>query len=147
MPSGWGVYYVVFLSAVLALVIPAFLYVFSWLVRARNPANQGAVKPEAPETQKEAERARSRRMNTRFFLGVNVALALMNAALILIPCVAMLHHFSGREGAERALASIVTITVFSALGLFYAARKGDMAWLRSFRDHQDLSGLPEEEPR
>lgn len=144
MPSGWGVYYVVFLSAVLALVIPALLYLFSWVVRTRGPVQAIEIRPEVAQ---EAERARSRRMNTRFFLGVNVALALMNAALILIPCVAMLHHFSGRDGAERALASIVTISVFSALGLFYAARKGDMAWLRSFRDSQDYSGLPDEEVR
>jgi hypothetical protein len=42
------------------------------------------------------------------------------------------------------LVAIVTIAGFAAIGLLYAARKGDLGWLRSFRA---TDPKPEGEPQ
>src|SRR5690242_6120879 len=89
MPSGWDVYYVVFLSALLALAIPMTLAAISFFVSPQK------TKQITPEKVLHEELARSRladhRVNTRFFLAANAALILMTLILILIPCVGVLH--------------------------------------------------------
>lgn len=136
MPSGWGVYYVVFLSALLALGIPAVLALLSHLVSTRRA---GGSKPGADavlSAQQPIELDKSslgRRMNTRFFLSANASLVLITLGLVLIPCAGILQPETGRAGILRGLIAIVSIAGVAALGLLYSARKGDLNWLNSFR--------------
>lgn len=132
MPSSWDVYYVVFLSAFLALAVPALLALVSRAVRSgkRSPV-------ETPSPIEHAEAPRNhlgRRINARFFLGVNAALVLITLGLALIPCVGILQNPETVGGAGRTLVAIITLAGFAGMGLFYSATKGDLSWISSYRD-------------
>jgi NADH:ubiquinone oxidoreductase subunit 3 (subunit A) len=136
MPSGWDVYYIVFLSALLALGIPAALAVVSYIVspqikgrKQRALKDFNTVLADATEINKTAL---GQKMNARFFLAVNAALILITLMLALIPCVGMLQPGTDHEGLLHGLIAIVSIALFAALGLLYSARKSDLGWLKSF---------------
>lgn len=134
--NGWDVYYVVFLSAVLALGIPAVLKLISYIFVSRSGAARNPGSPSLQVTtplsvaqldpRHDSQELGGRRVNTRFFLGANAALTLVALSLLLAPNVVSVQH-------DRGLIAIVTLSSFAALGLFYSARKGDLHWLRSFR--------------
>ena len=135
MPNGWDVYYIVFLSAGLALSIPLCLGVLSLFIAPRGrekiksqPEPTAAIAPltESPTTL-------GRKMNPRFFLGLNAAFLLIVLALALVPCVGVLQKGTSRGDWLRGLINIIVIALCMGLGLFYAARKGDLSWLRSFK--------------
>lgn len=75
-----------------------------------------------------------RRVNVRFFLAVNIALALFAMMLLLAPLV------SAREGSPIQVAlAIFVITALGALVVLYANRKGDLGWLQSsFRQSPEV---------
>jgi hypothetical protein len=136
MPSGWDVYYIVFLSAFLALGIPAALALVSYVVspqikgrKQRTLKDFNAVLADATETN---QTILGQKMNARFFLAANAALVLITLMLALIPCVGMLQPGTDHDGLLRGLTAIVTIASFAALGLLYSARKSDLGWLKSF---------------
>jgi NADH:ubiquinone oxidoreductase subunit 3 (subunit A) len=133
MPSSWDVYYVVFLSALLALGVPAMLGLFSYLVSAERKKSTSAEKSQsAPKGGASSELLR-RKINARFFLGVNAALILMAIGLILIPCTGMLQQATDRGTFLRCLVAIVSLAAFCGLGLLYSSRKGDLSWVQSFQ--------------
>jgi NADH:ubiquinone oxidoreductase subunit 3 (subunit A) len=142
MPSGWDVYYVVFLSALFALGIPAALSLVSRSLAARGAPRTAARAQDSPEAP--AASSVGRKLNTRFFLGANASLLLITLALVLIPCISGLQ--ARPDGAQSAaglrwvVASVVSLAVFASLGLFYASRKGDLDWLRSFRGEVEAPG-------
>lgn len=132
MPSSWNVYYVIFLSAVLALAIPAILALASYLVSAgkvKKKLNR-EVLDEIPSVN---ETLLGRRINARFFLGVNAALILITLILVIVPCAGQLQANHNKIGLLRALVAIITIAGFAALGLLYSVKKGDLSWLESFQ--------------
>lgn len=139
MPSGWDVYYIVFLSAVLALGIPAALAVVSYVVSPPGQKIKGrkqqplkgfnAVLADATETNKTQL---GQKMNARFFLAINAALVLITLMLALVPCVGLIQPGTDHEGLLHGLVAIVSIAGFAALGLLYSARKSDLGWLRSY---------------
>ena len=136
MPSGWDVYYIVFLSAVLALGIPAALAVVSYIVSPRVKGRKQRALKDFNTVLADAtvanETVLGQKMNARFFLAANAALVLITLMLALIPCVGMLQPGNDQEGLFRGLIAIVTIASFAALGLLYSARKSDLGWLKSF---------------
>lgn len=139
MPSSWDVYYVVFLSALLALGVPAMLGLFSYLVSAergnlakRDKSSESKASKKPVKNAATAELLR-RKINARFFLGVNAALILMAIALILIPCTGMLQQATDRETFLKCLVAIVSLATFCGLGLLYSSRKGDLSWVQSFQ--------------
>ena len=130
MPSGWDVYYLVFLSSALALGIPAALTGLSILSRSKGraaPRSEGESIREFHQPKVETETRLGRRLNTRFFLGADIALLLIASGLLLIPCVSLVHS------DFRGLVGVLSLAVFSTLGLLYAARKGDLDWLKSYK--------------
>lgn len=130
MPSGWDVYYVVFLAAALSLSVPAALSLVSSVLRSRTglPARRRMEPPELGGTKVAPSTELGRRLNTRFSRATNAALLLTAVGLILIPCV-------GEGGlSNRGLVAILSLSVFGGLGLLYAGRKGDLDWLKSFQD-------------
>jgi NADH:ubiquinone oxidoreductase subunit 3 (subunit A) len=56
----------------------------------------------------------------------------MALALELIPCAITLQG-ENQEGLLKGLIAILSLAIFSILGLLYAIRKGDMGWLSSFQ--------------
>lgn len=148
MPSSWDVYYVVFLSAVLALGIPAILAAISYLVSPRRRLKSGVApladkrselaSPEGSPfalTPVENRVALGRRINARFFLGVNASLVLITLVLALIPCAGMIQPREVSSGVLlKGLIAIITIALFAILGLLYSARKGDLSWITSYQE-------------
>lgn len=150
MPSGWDVYYIVFLSAGLALGIPAALTLVSLVVSGGQRARK-AVPAFSPSDTPPAVSERGvlgHKINTRIFLGANAALVLIALALALVPCVIDIHdlkpdHGLGDEAVIlRGLVAIVSVALFAAMGLLYAARKGDLSWLKSFQERAPKSEDP-----
>ena len=90
MSSGWDVYYIVFLAALLSLGFPATLWVISFIIAPRQFKWRFGLKKKAGRTVSEGVRflttgrEGSRRINTRFFLAVNVATILILLALIYV---------------------------------------------------------------
>lgn len=141
MPSSWNVYYVIFLSAVLALGIPASLALISSVVSPRARRGFWSWKSGATRVLDESIRTNEsvlgKKINARFFLGMNSALVLITFMLALIPCAGMIHAGSSKTGLLRAVVALVTVTAFAALGLLYSIRKGDLSWLRTYQKQDD----------
>ncbi len=140
MPSGWDVYYVVVLSALLALGIPIFLRLVSGLIIRRRPQPSGPVNPLLKGKTEEPRSVLARRINTRFFLAANASLVLVALALTLVPCVDAIQAAGEGQDLARILGSIVTLAALAACALLYSARKGDLNWLKSLREDK----LPKE---
>jgi NADH:ubiquinone oxidoreductase subunit 3 (subunit A) len=130
MNSSWDSYYVVFLSAILSLGIPATLAAISFVFfhkekeKERKLFKVHGAKPNRTIL--------GQRINVRFFLAANAALILIVLALELVPCATTLQS-DNREGLLKGLISIVSLAGFAVLGLLYSVRKGDMGWLSSFQ--------------
>ncbi|OFZ20100.1 MAG: hypothetical protein A2X94_09320 [Bdellovibrionales bacterium GWB1_55_8] len=131
MPSGWDVYYVVFLSAFLALAIPCALWIGSAFFKQRS----GVLASESESSPRTDDGFVNKKVNARFFLAANASLTLIALALALIPCVGTLAD-ADRGGFAGGFISVLVISGLAALGLLYAARKGDLSWLRTYQ--QDL---------
>src|SRR5689334_8067892 len=125
MTSSWDSYYVVFLSAVLSLGIPASLAVISFVFFPNHHKIKRPIKVQKGLNSKLNRTILGQRINVRFFLAANAALVLITLILALIPCATTLQT-ENREGLITGLVSIVTIAGFAVLGLLYAVRKGDM---------------------
>jgi NADH:ubiquinone oxidoreductase subunit 3 (subunit A) len=130
MPSSWNVYYAVFLSAALGLGIPGGLLLLSRVLRGGSPHAQDA-RPLLPNEANNKSILGSR-INVRFFLAANASILLVALAFLLIPCVVSLQG-DDRLIAFRSLLSIVCISLIASLALFYAFKKGDLDWLKTFR--------------
>ncbi|MCM2278021.1 MAG: hypothetical protein NDJ89_08075 [Oligoflexia bacterium] len=129
MPSSWNVYYVIFLSALLALGIPAVLALISYAVSPKRARKR--LSPEVlDEVPAANETVLGKRINTRFFLGVNAALVLLALVLALVPCAGMLQRGAQELGLARSLVAIVSLGTFAAIGLLYCVKKGDLSWLK-----------------
>ena len=146
MPSSWDVYYVVFLSAAIALGIPTTLALVSrWIFVNRDQRRaQGPAAPHAKLALADRDRLGSR-INARFFLSVNATLVLIALSLALIPCVGIIRNSDGDKAVSlRALLAIVTLAGLAGLGLLYSSRKGDLSWVASFQ-REKPSGEREKE--
>src|SRR4051812_34735236 len=107
MPSSWDAYYVVFLSALLALLIPAGLMLLSLAV------TRGGKKPPA----RVDESARMPRTNPRFFLGANATLALVALILTIVPCVSTLNPSGDRDVFWSGFVLVLSISTLALVAL------------------------------
>jgi hypothetical protein len=135
MPSGWDVYYLIFLSAAMALLIPLGLGGISLLFfpsggsrKRRLPSAdlEAAQNPQGTDTV-------GNRVNVRFFLGVNSALVLIALVLATIPTAVAIRASANREELLRNLFALVSIAGLASLGLLYSVVKGDLSWLKSYQ--------------
>jgi len=134
MTSSWDSYYVLFLSAVLSLGIPASLAVISVLFFPSRKLKK--AKPAKGLVGKSNRTILGQRINVRFFLAANAALVLITLVLALIPCATTLQT-ENREGLITGLLAIITIAGFAVLGLLYSVRKGDMGWLSTYNEKEE----------
>ena len=142
--SGWEIYYRVLLAAGVSLLLPWGLWTVSRALQRKlstaSPSmirKQGGLFPGWTEKRQTLTRdPLAQRLNTRFFLAANAALALVALALALVPCVVLLSS-ARRELIQgeglRVLVLILSLSVFLLVGLLYATRKGDLGWIRTYR--------------
>ncbi len=138
MPSGWDVYYVVFLSAFLGLGIPSALASISFLISPKVTARKKRGALDSNTVLTDATQVNlsvlGNKVNARFFLATNAALLLITLVLVLVPCVGLLQPGGDHEELLRGWVAIITIAGFAGLGLLYSARKADLSWLKTHRD-------------
>jgi hypothetical protein len=136
MPSGWDVYYLVFLSAAMALLIPLGLGGISLLFFPSGRSRKRRLPSAELEAMQNYDPKDSvgNRVNVRFFLGVNAALVLIALVLGMIPTAAAIHQSADKGELLRSLFALVSITGLASLGLLYSVTKGDLSWLKSFQD-------------
>lgn len=133
MPSSWNVYYVIFLSALLAVGLPATLALVSRFVSEGDVKKHSEQEKNSEQVSNVNEPLLGRRINGRFFLGVNAALILITLILTIIPCVVQLQNLSNQNSIFRVMVAMITIAGFAAIGLLYSVKKGDLRWLESFQ--------------
>ncbi|HUP56095.1 MAG TPA: hypothetical protein VM598_01495 [Bdellovibrionota bacterium] len=119
----------------MALLIPLGLGVIS-LIFFPQSRSKGRQLPSADaEAAKEAETHDSvgKRVNVRFFLGINAALVLIALVLGIIPSATAIHAGAERGELMRSLFALISIAALASLGLLYSVVKGDLSWLKSFQ--------------
>src|SRR4051794_31598000 len=87
MPSGWDVYYLIFFSAAMALLIPIGLWGLSRLFFTGSKPRRRQLPSADMETDEESRGRQTlgNRVNVRFFLAVNASLVLIALILGIIP--------------------------------------------------------------
>jgi hypothetical protein len=135
MPSGWDVYYLVFLSAAMALLIPIALGGISLLFFPTGTTRTRRLPSADLEAAKEkpTQASLGSRVNIRFFLGINSALVLIALVLGAVPAATIIHSSADSGDTKRGLFALISIAGLASLGLFYSVIKGDLSWLKSFQ--------------
>lgn len=132
MPSrSWETYVVVLLSGFMALLIPLFLSLLSRAARVRESrrlAPQFQYRPSRDRASTNIS-ALGQRINIRYFLAINAALALIALVLLLVPLVSVVRGQGLPGTGIQAGAAILSLALFTGVGLLYAGRKGDLSWL------------------
>ncbi len=131
MASSWSVYYLIFLSGLLSLALPALLAMASRWVAPRKRA-EDAPKPAYTVT-------RNGGFNTRFLIGANVAVSLMGFLLLLVPIVGSWGGLA-KERVVVAVACLLSVTLIAAVALLYASVKGDLGWIRTIDSKPGAGG-------
>jgi len=129
--SHWSAYGWIFLTAASSFLIAiGFLVLTLGLHRKRQEKGHG-LEPN------KANCNINSRINTRYLSGFVVATILITQAMILAPCVTALSILikEGSSDLQRSQGVLGILFFISAmgLGLFYAFRKGDLGWLRSYQ--------------
>jgi len=135
MPAGWDTYYVVVLSAFLALGIPLTFWSFSLVLR-RLGKRKLLVSELRTEDSRRADLLAGR-MNSRFFWAASTAVLLFCLILLLIPCATLLR--AGNTPlylVKRAMVVFLTFGGLGGLSLLYAVKKGDLSWSETFREEE-----------
>lgn len=129
MSSGWDIYWVLLYSAGVVFLFPVGLRFCSWLFTEKK------IRPADPLA-KNDQIQKHTRVHPRAILSFNVGAMLLVSSMVLIPCVASLQKFSTSGDEQDLFLSLLAVIVVAsslALGLFYASKKGDLAWTRSYR--------------
>jgi hypothetical protein len=139
VPSGWSVYYIVFVAGALSLAVPVLMTLFSFIASGIRPnlkAGSSGSKdrrsnPSSRPSDDENPTAAGKRTNPRAFGGLNAALALLAMALLLLPCTITLS-----SNPILGLVCVLTLALMAALALLYGIRKKDLDWLSSYKPEQ-----------
>jgi len=127
MANNLNVFFIVAAAAVLALGLPASLYIVSAFVRPKRGLPIGASLSPNDKTKL------GLRLNSRFFLATSSALSLLCLSLLVIPVAVTLQETETHDVILKALIAVLSVAVIAGLGLFYAERKGDLNWMKTFK--------------
>lgn len=127
MSAGWEKYFALILSAFL----PFLVLLLFWPLRQWIGGSRPAKSQQLPEPGFRAEQT-----NARFYSALNCASILGAFSLLMIPCVAAFRSLlldGAMESVLRVVAVLLLFIGLMGLALFYASRKGDLNWLRSYQ--------------
>ena len=130
MPSGWSVYYIVFVAGALSLAVPVLMTLFSFIASGSRPSFKRGVAGQQSTRSSDDENptAAGKRTNPRAFGGLNAALALIAMALLLLPCTITLS-----SNPILGLLCVLALSAMAVLALLYGIRKKDLDWLSSYK--------------
>lgn len=125
----------------MALGVPILLGVCSYLVSTERRSAKKDLKKEQVHLPENSGLSglsglNDKRVNARFFLGMNAALVLIALVLALVPCAGMLEQSPDREVFLKGLVAIISIAAFAGLGLFYSSVKGDLSWISTYQKRE-----------
>jgi NADH:ubiquinone oxidoreductase subunit 3 (subunit A) len=133
----WSAYSVVFVSAATALMAPLFLsalaraFSYRYRVSLKRPGIPGDL--ISTREMESREQIRGQRLNTRYFLAMNIAVVLSGALFIIIPVAAAYRDINEPVFRARAAAVLLSTLGLVAVSAVYASKKGDLEWLTTFR--------------
>ena len=133
MSSRWDQYFLIVLSALVAVIFPLLLSFMSRLFSSRmKPGIIDRSSLFPPRT----TQPKLKKINLRFFTSVSLASVFLSLTLLLVPCVVtvrtLIEHGESKE-AGRVLLSIISVSGLLLLGVFYSVSKGDLNWIRTIR--------------
>lgn len=138
-PTSGQTYFAFLASGWIGVALPALLGLFARGLRKRLKLAEKTVKTLRSRPAAQVS-ALGRRMNVRFYLAMNLSVALFAMIFLLTPLVSFLSGSPASGGSGWAQEVRVALAVFlisgiCALVLFYAGKKGDLSWLSgSFKD-------------
>ncbi len=119
MGNLWETYYVVFFAGVFVIAGPIGFLLYSWTIR--------------PKGVFQAKEQRPLKINTRYFIAINISLLLIASAFLLVLCASALKFVDEKKIQTKGFFSVVFIAVTISIGLMYSARKGDLSWLWTYK--------------
>lgn len=129
-------YYVLLIAGFFALLLPLLSLAINQYFqnsqgkRVNAPLQTPTVKPE--------QRKENARINVRYFSGMALSLLLVTMALVMLPLSASVPALlKEHESFPYLIFSYFLIMVSIILGILYANNKGDLTWLKSFREEKD----------
>jgi len=130
VPSGWSVYYIVFVAGALSLAVPVLMALFSFVASGLKPSfkPRSGLSLTSPQSDEENPTAAGKRTNPRAFGALNAALALLAMALLLLPCAITLS-----SNPILGLLCVLAVSLMATLALLYGIRKKDLDWLSSYK--------------
>lgn len=131
-PTSGQTYFAFLVSGLIAVALPSLLGVLARALRKRTKVVEKATKTSRSRPVAQVS-ALGRRMNVRFYLAMNLSVALFAMVFLLTPLVSFL---SGSVVSEvRISLAVFLIAGLCTLVLFYAGKKGDLSWLSgTFKD-------------
>ena len=135
--SGWNIYYVVLMAGLFALLLPLLSNTVNLLLRLSRKRFDKSISQNSSHSKSDLRDQESHLYKTksRYFLGITVATVLLTLSLMLIPYAKIFREqlVQGDETSINFLIyGILSIAGFLILGIFYANRKGDLSWLKSY---------------
>lgn len=112
-------------ASLLGLFAPLLLALVSGAIRRRATSTLGNPELDGAHV-RERERVQSSlggRLNTRIYIGVNLAIVFFGVVLLLLPWV-----FAIQSRDLRVFGLIFTLTTLLAVCIWYSARSGDLDW-------------------
>ena len=139
-PSGWNIYWILFFSAALTLLLPLMARGFSRSFRRRE--RPGAQSHQSRPNEKLAAAIRKQKaQETETFIGrkilirsltsVTLSLFFFSLVLILGPLVGLLQPEAGLNIVLRAFFCIMSASLVGLVAVVYATRKGNTWWNNS----------------
>lgn len=146
-PSGWNIYWILFFSAAITLLLPSLARVFSrFFLHRKKPGTQNSY--ERPPNEKltaaiqkqkvqEAETFVGRKILIRSLISVTLALFFFSLILMLGPLVGLLQPEVGTVIVFRTFFCILSVSLLGLVAVVYATRKGNTWWSNSRKERVD----------
>jgi NADH:ubiquinone oxidoreductase subunit 3 (subunit A) len=132
MASTLNAYLILLSAALIALALPAFLWLASRSLRHSGDSTERS-RPLSQVSFPSDQTRLGLKLNSRFFLATSAALLLIALGLLVIPVSVTLRADETREVVEKGLIAILSVALIAGLGLFYAEKKGDLNWMKTFK--------------
>lgn len=148
-PSGWNIYWILFFSAALTLLLPLLVSALSRFFRRRenqlaqietnehslHTHNEKLMAVIQKQRDQEAETFIGRKILIRSLTSVTVALFFFSLVLLLGPLVGLLQPEAGASIVIRTFFCILSVSLLGLVAVVYATRKGNTWWSNSRKEH------------
>lgn len=122
MPSSWPIYTYLVFAAALGILLPFGLGMIS--------------RVKSKPTSADRLRTIGERVYLRFFVGSSTGLLLIAGTFLLLPVVTGMLNLE-KEHSGLGMGVAIPLLVFLLVGLFYAVKKGELAWRKELMKEEE----------